>query len=127
MIETEIKNLVIPTSSYIPAIGPRLYIANLPDNVTFPCAVMFSISRLEMHEAEVYVDRLQFSCFADHLSSASDIADSIKDRIKRFRGTPSTSSTYTIISAAADQTSYIYDSSLLKHIKILDMLIQYRR
>jgi hypothetical protein len=126
MIETDIRNIVIPTSSYIPMIASRLYIGNLPDVVTYPCAVMFSISRLEMHEAEVNIDRIQFSCFADNLSSASDVCDAIRARLKRYYGTPSTASNYIFNSCAVDQVSYIYDSSLLKHIKILDMLIQYR-
>jgi len=126
MIETEIRNLVIPTSSAIPAIGSRLYIGNLPDVVTYPCVVMFPISRLEMHEAEVCIDRIQFSCFADYLSSASDIRDAIRNTLKRYYGTPSTASNYIFMSCAVDQGIYMYDSSLLKHIEILDMLIQYR-
>jgi hypothetical protein len=126
MIETDIKNLIVPSSSSIPEIGLRLYIGNLPDVVTYPCAVMFPISRLEMHEAEVMIDRIQFSCYADYLSSASDIRDAIRNKLKRYYGTPSTASNYIFISCAVDQGSYIYDSSLLKHIEILDMLIQYR-
>lgn len=127
MIETDIRNIIVPSSSSIPAIGSRLYIGNLPDNVTYPCAVMFSISRLEIPEAEVNIDRIQFSCFADYLSSAADIADSIRDKIKRYYGTPSTTSNYIFSKCSVDQLTYLYDSSLLKHIKILDMLIQYRR
>jgi hypothetical protein len=126
MIETDLRNIIIPTSSYIPDIASRLYIGNLPDDVTYPCAVMYSISRLEMQEAEVCIDRIQFSCFANYLSSATTVCDAIRDRIKRYFGTPSTSSNYIFNRCAVDQVSYIYDSSLLKHIKILDMLIQYR-
>lgn len=126
MIETDLRNIIVPSSSSIPAISTRLYIGQLPDTVTYPCAVMFPISRLEMHEAEVITDRIQFSCFADTLSSASDIRDAIRSKIKRYFGTPSTSSLFYIVSAVVDGGSYIYDSSLLKHIEIMDMLIQYR-
>ena len=126
MIETDLRNIIVPSSSSIPAISTRLYIGQLPDNVTYPCAVMFPISRLEMHEAEVITDRIQFSCFADYLSSTSDIRDAIRSKIKRYYGTPSTASSYIIISAAVDSGTYIYDPSLLKHIEIMDMLIQYR-
>ena len=127
MIEYEIKNLVIPTSSHIPAIGSRLYIGTIPDQVTYPCAVMFSISRNEMQEAEVMTERVQFSCYADNLSSATDIADAIRDKVKRFYGNPSTFSTYTIMHSIYDNMVWLYDSSVLKHVKILDMIFIYRR
>lgn len=127
MIETEIRNLVIPTSSYITAIGSRLYIGSFPDQVTYPAAVMYSISHEEMHDANIYSDRIQFSCYADYLSSAEEVALGIRDRVKRFYGLPSAASTVTIINSAYDNMAYLYDSGVLKHVKILDMMIRYRR
>lgn len=127
MIETEIKNWVIPTSSYIPTIAKRLYVNQLPDSVTYPCAVLYSISRNEMHECDFFTERFQFSCYAVHKSSATEIADSIKDRLKRFYGKLSTASNYTVVNSVMDNLVYLYDSNSLKHVEILDMLITYRR
>ena len=126
MIDKQLKDFVIPTSTYIPSIGTRLYQDQLPDTVTYPCAVMFSVSRNEYHEAEVYSERFQFTAYANTKSSAYDIIDSIKSRLKRFYGRFSTSSTYTIIGSQVDNVGYLYDSSVLKHVEILDMLITYR-
>lgn len=126
MIDTELKNFVIPTSSYIPSIATRLYLNQLPDTATYPCAVLFSVSRNEYHEAEVYSERFQFTSYANYKSSALEISDAIKSRLKRFSGSFSTSSTYTVIGVQVDNTGYVYDDSVLKHIEILDMLITYR-
>lgn len=126
MIETEVRNLVIPTSSYIPAIGSRLYIGTLPDTVTYPAVAMFSISRSEMHESELATERIQFSCYADYLSSATDIADAIKNRVKRFYGTLSTSSTTTFLQCSFESINYQYEAEIQKHVKIMDMFITYR-
>jgi len=129
MIETELKQLVIPTSSHIPSIGNRLYIANFPtSSVTYPCAIMYSISRTgEDHGCNLFTDRIQFSVYADTLSSAQTIADAIKDKVKRFVGSPSALSTvYVIINSIFDNMSYMYDDRVLKHVKILDMIIRYR-
>ena len=127
MIETELRNFLIPSSSAIPAIGTRLYIGNLPDTVTYPCVAMFPISQVEIPYSEIFTDRIQFSCFADNLSSATDIALAIKTQLKKVYGTLSTSSTYTITDSYPENITYMYDSSILKHIKILDMSITYRR
>ena len=129
MIETELKHLIIPTSSHIPAIGNRLYIAGFPtSSVTYPMAVMYSISRIaEEHGDNLFTDRLQFSIYADYLSSASDIAEAIKTKLKRFVGSPSTlSTTYVVINSIFDNMSYMYDDRVLKHVKIMDMIIRYR-
>jgi len=126
MIDTEIRSWVIPTSSYIPSLATRLYLNQLPDVMTYPCAVMFSVSRNEYHEAEVYSERFQFTSYADYKSSALEISDAIKSRIKRFYGSFSTSSTYTVIGVQVDNTGYLYDSSVLKHVEILDVLVNYR-
>ena len=129
MIETELKHLIIPTSTHIPSIASRLYIANFPtSSVTYPCAIMYSISRYdEDHNCNLFTDRIQFSVYADTLSSAQTIADAIKDKLKRFQGSPSALSTmYVIINSIFDNMSYMYDDRVLKHVKILDMIIRYR-
>lgn len=126
MIETEVRKLVVPTSSAIPAIGNRLYIGGAPTTATYPYAVMFSISRTEMHEAEIPTERIQFSCYADTLSSATDIAEAIRDKVKRFYGSPS-GSTYTLLNCVYDNMIYLYDDVNYKHVKILDVFIRYRR
>src|SRR4030042_1472351 len=111
MIETQLRSLIIPSSSSIPAISTRLYIGGLPDTVTYPCAVMYSISRFyEVPEADVRSERIQFSCYAATLSSATDIADAIKDKIVRYRGQNSTSDTYVIIDSKFDNMNFIYES-----------------
>ena len=107
MIETDIRTFLIPTTSSIPSIGSRFYLNSLPDTVTYPCAIMFSVSRNEIHEAEFYTERFQFSCYADYKSSAQEIADAIKTKLKRFFGNMSTSSTYTIRSAAVENLVFI--------------------
>jgi hypothetical protein len=127
MIATDIRNFVVPTSSHIPSLGTRLYLENLPDSVTYPCAALFSVSLTEMHEAEVYTERFQFTCFANYNSSAVEIAEAIKGKLKRFYGAFSTTSTYTVINSVVDNTAYLYDSNVLKHVQILDMIIRYRR
>lgn len=126
MIETDIKNLIVPTSSAIPAIGSRLYIGSLPDLVTWPAVVMYSISRInEVHEANIFSERIQFSIHADYLSSATDIADDIKDKLKRYYGAPSTS--YRIINSFFENMSYLYDDLNLKYVRILDMFVRYMK
>ena len=127
MIETELRNFLVPSSSAIPAIGTRLYIGNLPDVVTYPCVAMHPISQVEMPEAEIFKDRIQFSCFADNLSSATDIALAIKTQLKKVYGALTTSSTYTILDSYPENLIYMFDGTILKHIKILDMSITYRR
>jgi hypothetical protein len=127
MIETAIKYLVCPSSTTIPAIATRLYVGTLPDIVTYPCAIMYSISRTEdMYESNIRTERFQFSCYAETLSSATSIADSIKDRIKRYYGQPSTAYAYRIISAWFDNLTFLYDDSVLKYVRILDMKIRYK-
>lgn len=124
MIETDIKNLVIPTSSAIPAIGSRLYIGSLQTTSAYPQVAMYSISRVnETHEASVLTERIQFSIYADYLSSATDIAESIKDTVKRYYGDTSTS--YRIVNAIFDNMSYMYDDMVLKYVRILDMIVRY--
>ena len=125
MIESYIRKLVVPTSSHIPAIGSRLYTPMLPQTVTYPCAVFYSVSREEMHEASLMTDRIQFSCYAETLSSATAIADAIRDKLKRYIGPAYTGSTVSIIRSWVDNMVYIYDENINKHIKILDMFIQY--
>ena len=126
MIESMIKYLVVPTSSAIPAIASRLYIGSLPDEVTYPCAIMYSVSRTEdMFESNIKTERFQFSCYAETLSSATSIADSIKDKIKRYYGQPSTDYSYRIVNAWFDQMNFLYDDGVLKYVRILDMMIRY--
>jgi hypothetical protein len=127
MIETDIVNLVIPTSSHIPEIGNRLYIADNPtSSVTYPMAIMFPISRVEdMFESRVKTERFQFSCFADTLSSATIVAEAIKDKIKGYFGS-TVSTSYMFINCWFDNMTYIYDDSVYKHVRILDMMIRYR-
>jgi hypothetical protein len=127
MIETELRTFLIPSSSAIPAIGTRLYIGNLPDSVTYPCVSMFPISQVEIPEAEQWTDRIQFSCFAENLSSATDIALAIKTKMKKFYGKTSSTSTYTILDSYPENLTYRYEPTILKHIKDLDMSITYRR
>ena len=126
MIETQIRNLVVPTSSHIPEIGSRLYIGGLPDSVTWPAAVMYSISRVnEGYDTTIRTDRMQFSVYADYLSSADTIVEAIKTKVKRYHGQQSTLESYMVINTAFDNISYLYDSNVLKHVKILDVLIRY--
>ena len=125
MIETQIKNLVIPTSSHIPEIGSRLYIGGLTDEVTYPAVAMFGIRPQEMHDAPIMVERIQFSCYADHLSSATTVAESIKGKLKRYYGQESSTEDYKIINAAFDNMSFLYDDLVLKYVRILDMLVRY--
>ncbi|HSW63183.1 MAG TPA: hypothetical protein VLH56_07735 [Dissulfurispiraceae bacterium] len=130
MIETELRKMLVPSSSAIPQIGNQLYLGFIPSSITstaLPFAVMFSISRDEMDEAEVALERIQWSCYADTMSSATEIADAIKDKVKRFYGPPVTGSTYTIVNTYYDNMVYLYDDVIHKHVKILDMLIRYRR
>ena len=126
MIETQIRNLVVPTSSHIEAIGSRLYIGGLPDSVTYPAVAMFVISRPEdMYESGVITDRIQFSCMANYLSSATEIAEAIKDKLKRYRGQESTTESYKIINSWFGSLSYLYDDLQLKYVRILDMFVRY--
>ena len=127
MIETEIRNFLVPSSSAIPAIGSRLYITNLPDVVTYPAVAMYQISRAELDEAEVYVERFQFSVIANTLSSAASITDTIKGLLKSFTGKYSTTSTFTVMSSYPETVTTTYDANISKHIRTLDMLITYRR
>jgi hypothetical protein len=126
MIETYIRNLVIPTSSAIPTIASRFYIGSFPtSSVTYPASVMYPISRFnEMPDCDVRTERFQFSVYADYLSSASDIAESIKSQLKGYYGTPST--VYSIMKILFDNMSYMYDDQVLKYVKFLDMIIWYR-
>ena len=78
-IEWEVKNIVAATSSYIPEVGNRFYIGSLPDELEYPAVVMYSISRSEeIPEANIMTERLQFSRYADYLSSATEVMDSIR-------------------------------------------------
>ena len=124
MIETAIRNLVAPTSSSIPEIGSRLYIGNLPDEVTYPAVVMYSEQRFEdMFESDIKTERIKFFCYADYLSSATLIATSIRDILKRYYGAISTE--YQVINTWFDSMSYVYDNDVLKYIRILDMNMRY--
>lgn len=125
-MEWDVKNIVAATSTYIPEIGNRFYIGSFPDTLNYPAVVLYSISRIkEIPEADVMTERFQFSCYADSLSSATDIADAIKDKIKRYCGeTPSKS--FIINNSWFDNMNYLYESEISKHVKILDMQIQYR-
>jgi len=125
MIESYIRKLVVPTSSHIPEIGVRMYTPTLPQTVTYPCAVFYSVSREEMGEANIMTDRVQFSCYSTSLTTASVIVDAIRDKLKRYIGPAYTGSTVSIIRSWVDNVVYIYDDNIQKHIKILDMFIQY--
>ena len=127
MIETAIRSLLVPSSSAIPQIGNRLYIGYVPSSASAPFVAMFSISREEMNEAEVAMERFQFSCYSDTVSEATDIAEAIVSGVKRFYGPPVSGSTYTITRTYFQNMVYLYDDVIHKHVKILDMLIQYRR
>lgn len=126
MIETQIRNLVIPTSSHIPEIGNRLYIGGFPDEITYPAAAIFSISRIDdMYESGIMTERIQFTCMADYLSSATTVAEAIKNKLKRYYGQESTTESYKILSSWFAGMSYLYDDSQLKYIRILDMFVKY--
>lgn len=128
MIETQLRSLIIPSSSSIPDISTRLYIGELPDTVTYPCAVMYSISRyFEVPEADVRSERIQFSCYATYLSSATDIADAIKDKVIRYKGQESTADTYIILDSRFDNMNFIYESEIQKYVRVLDVIVTYRR
>lgn len=126
MIETELKQLIVPSTLTIPAIGSRCYIGTLPDEVTYPCALLFSVSRNEMHDCSLVTERIQISCYADYLSSATAVQESITAILKRYYGLPHAASTYWIINSVFDNGVYLYDDELKKHIKIFDMMIRYR-
>lgn len=125
MIESELHKLICPTSSSIPAIGNRLYIGTLPDTLVYPCVVMYAISRTEMQEAKMPVERIQVSAYANYLSSATDIIDAVRDKCKRFYGPTYTGSTYSIVKCLFDNMTYLYDDVVDKHVKILDLLVFY--
>jgi hypothetical protein len=126
MIEEQIKNLIVPTSSHIPAIGSRMYVGGLPDSVTYPAVAMFSISRFDrMHDAPLNTERIQFSCYADYLSSATTIAESIISKLERYQGQESTLENYKIINAKFGNMNYLYDSGVSKYVRLLDMVVRY--
>jgi hypothetical protein len=128
MIETQLKNLIVPTSSSVPEISTRLYIGSMPDTVTYPCAVMYSISRFhEVPEADVRSERIQLSCYAANLSSATDIADAIKDKVVRYYGQSSTTDPYVILDCRFDNMNYIYESEIQKYVRVLDVIVKYRK
>jgi hypothetical protein len=125
MIETYIKNLAIPTSSAIPEIGNRLFIGQLQTTSPYPQVAMYPISRFsEMPEADVRSERFQFSIYAEHLSSASDIAEAIKNKLKGYYGEPSTS--YAVMKILFDNMGYMYDDLVTKYVKFLDVIVWYR-
>ena len=124
MIESAVRNLVIPTSSSIPEIGSRLYIGSFPDKLTYPAVVMYSEQRFEdMFESDIKTERIKFFCYANYLSSATLIAISIRDILKRYYGAISTE--YQVINTWFDSMSYVYDNDVLKYIRILDMNMRY--
>ena len=126
MIETQLRNLIVPTSTHIPEIASRLYIGSMPDVVTYPCAVIYSISRFgEIPEADVRAERIQFSCYANTLSSATTIAEAIKTKVNRYYGQESASESYHIIHSYFDNMNYLYESEIQKYVRILDMIITY--
>lgn len=126
MIETQLRNLIVPSSSHIPEIGSRLYIGGFPDEVTYPAVAMFSISRFDqMHDAPIQTERIQFSCYANYLSSATIIADAIIAKVQRYTGQESTTEDYKILNSIFDNMTYLYDDSVLKYARILDMIIRY--
>ena len=125
MIETYIKSLIVPTATEIPAIGSRLYIGQLQTTSPYPQVAMYPISRYnELTACDVRTERFQFSIYADYFSSASDIAESIKNKLKGYYGEPSTS--FAIMNILFDNMGYMYDDLVFKHVKFLDMIIWYR-
>lgn len=126
MIETQLRNLIVPTSSHIPEIGSRLYIGGFPDVVTYPAAVMYSISRFgRVHGTDVNAERIQISCYADYLSSATTVAEAILSKVERYKGRESTTDTYSIINSVFDNMSFLYDDGVLKYVRILDVIVRY--
>ncbi len=129
MIETPLRSFLasssLSTSLYALTSG-RVYIGGLPQNATYPAVVMFTISRVDGHNWDIPEDRIQFSCYADDYSNALALTDAISTMLKRFYQTLPTSTAYTIRHSVADNRAYLYDDNVLKHVSILDMLIQYR-
>ena len=125
-IEWEVKNIVAPTSTSIPEIGDRFYIGKFPDKLEYPAVVMYSISRLDdMFDAGIMTERFQFSCYANYLSSATDIAENIKNKLKRYYGSPTSTEYYRILGSWFDNMIYLYESDISKHVRILDMIVRY--
>lgn len=125
MIETQLKYFIISSSSNIPEIGNRLYIGGFPDKLTYPAVVMYGISRDQMHDVPVKTDRIQFSCYADTLSSATTIAEAIVSKLQRYTGRQSTDWNYIITNSIFSNMSYLYDSGVLKYVRIVDMTVRY--
>ena len=124
MIETAIKYYVAPTSTYIPEIETRLYIGTLPTTVTYPCAVMYSESRIDdMFESDVKTEIIKFICYAETLSSATDIAEQIKGRLKRYYGAISTA--YQVINTTVNDIGFGYNSDIKKHLKTVNFTMRY--
>jgi hypothetical protein len=125
MIETYIKNLVVPTATEIPAIGTRLFIGQLQTTSPYPQVAMYPILRFsEMPDADVRSERFQFSVYADYLSSATDIAEAIKNKVKGYYGNPSTD--FSIMKILFDNMGYMYDDLVTKYVKFLDVIVWYR-
>ena len=133
MIENEIYRFLVSTMcpSMTGAVGTRLYIGQIPQTVTYPCAIMFLISRQDGNIYDIPADRIQFSCYADSYSISKGLAEIILSLLKRlngdiFSGSTLTASTYTVFKTMFQNLTYLYDDSVYKHVSILDMTVQYK-
>ena len=133
MIENELYRYLTSTlSTAVTAIiSSRFYIGQIPQTVTYPCVVMYLISRTDGHLYDIPIERFQFSCYGNSYSSAKSISEAIIGSLKRlqgkmFLGSTITTSTYTIFKTLYDNLTYLYDDSVYKHVSILDMVIQYK-
>jgi len=133
MIEHELYRLLTSTmsTSVTGTINSRLYIGQIPQEVTYPCAIMFIISRTDGPMYDIPAERIQFSCYGNSYSSSKQLAEAIIGTLKRlngnmFSGSTISASTYTIFKTLYENLTYLYDDSVYKHVSILDMLVQYK-
>lgn len=133
MIEHELYRFLVSTMStaVTGAISTRLYIGQIPQTVTYPCAIMYLISRQDGIMYDIPADRLQFSCYGDSYSVSKGVADAIISVLKRlngniFSGSTISASAYTVFKTMYQNLTYLYDDSVYKHVSILDMIVQYK-
>lgn len=128
-IQEAIRAYLTSTSSVTAALGQRVYVSALPENPTYPAAVLKTLTTGREHSQDgpsgFATGTFDIDVVAPTLGAAKPAADLVRVALVGFRGSMGGGSGVTIDGVFDEDESHDYDDEKALHIVTLTVSIQY--
>ena len=126
MIEKALYNYLKSQKEITDIVGSKIYTAQLPAKITYPCLLMFTVSSNELAwNAPVPLERVQFSCYAKGKQGyikAKELSNAVISVLNQYSGVMGEKE---IVNISFDNRTQLYESELDVYLWATDFFIKY--